>query len=89
MDDNKLRCAKCGSEHLHSGMRGWSWLTGIFGSSAIRITCLSCGHRMQPGQAVVNGAQTKYEDGMGILSGVLGWMSAIVFVLFIAAVLRR
>jgi len=89
VNDDKLRCPKCGSEHLHSGMRGWSWLMGIFGSGAIRIMCLSCGHGMKPGQAILNGAQTKSEDGMGILFGVLGWMSAIAFVLFIAAVLRR
>lgn len=89
MDDDKLRCAKCESPHLHSGMRGWSSLTGIFGSRGIRITCLACGHTMKPGQAILNGAHTKSEDGMGILFGVLGWLSVIVVVLFIAAVLHR
>ncbi|QIE23549.1 hypothetical protein SBC1_14360 [Caballeronia sp. SBC1] len=89
MNDDKLRCAKCGSAHIHSGMRGWSWLTGIFGSGSVLITCLACGHRMKPGQAILNGAQTKSEDGMGILFGVLGWMSAIVVVLIIVAVLHR
>lgn len=89
MNDNKLRCAKCGSERLHPGTGGWSWLTGIFGSGSIRITCLGRGHRMKPGQAILNGAQTKSEDGRGVLFGALGWMSAIVVVLFVAAVLHR
>lgn len=81
MSDEKLRCAKCGSEHLHSGMRGWSLLTGVFGSRAIRITCLACGHQMKPGEAMLNGAQSKPETVKDVLFWVLKWSAFIVAVI--------
>ena len=57
MDDDRIRCPKCDSTQLHSGMRGWSWLFGIFGSASIRITCLGCGHRFKPGEGHVGPAR--------------------------------
>jgi hypothetical protein len=55
MSDDKVRCPRCNSTQIHAEMRGWSWLTGILGSRAIRITCLACGHQFKPGQGVMRG----------------------------------
>ena len=87
MNNDKLRCAKCGAEHLHAGMRGWSWRTGIFGSGSIRITCLACGHCMRPGQAVLNGAQTKPEGIGSVVLGTLGWSAAVIALVFVVGAL--
>ncbi len=46
----KVRCPKCSSESLHAGKRGWSPITGFFGSGTVLIKCLKCGDDLKPGQ---------------------------------------
>lgn len=54
MTQNYIACSNCRGTQLHSGMRGWSWMTGILGSRGIRITCLACGFQFKPGQGIDN-----------------------------------
>lgn len=54
MDDDKVRCPKCGSDQVHAGKRGWNTWTGFIGSGKIIITCLKCGHKFEPGQGQDN-----------------------------------
>jgi len=48
---NQVKCPKCGSDQIHAEKRGWSFWTGFFGSGKIVITCLSCGHKFEPGKS--------------------------------------
>jgi DNA-directed RNA polymerase subunit RPC12/RpoP len=50
MEDDKVKCPKCGSDQVHAGKRGWNAWTGFIGSGKIIITCLKCGHKFEPGQ---------------------------------------
>ena len=47
-NDDAVRCPKCGSSQIHSGARGFSFITGWYGSGKVKITCLKCGHKWDP-----------------------------------------
>lgn len=64
-NDERLKCPRCGSSHLHAGDKGFSLkkaavggflvgpaglLGGLLGSKKIVVTCLACGHRWQAGK---------------------------------------
>jgi hypothetical protein len=49
VDDTSIACPQCGSHQVYASRRGWNILTGIFGMSAVVITCLKCGYRFKPG----------------------------------------
>lgn len=67
MEEQKVKCPKCGSYDLHSGKKGYSvkkgalgWILtggvgligGLIGANKIEITCLNCGHKFKPGEKV-------------------------------------
>ena len=56
--DSAVSCPKCKSTQIHSGMRGWSAMTGLLGSNQIMITCLKCGHTFKPGETEMPGEQS-------------------------------
>ena len=47
-DKNILRCPKCGSTAITTGQRGFSMLTGFWGSSKTVNRCGNCGHVFKP-----------------------------------------
>ena len=52
--ENQLLCPKCGSNHLSSNKQGFTLMTGVIGMNNIKITCLSCGKSIKPGEAAVS-----------------------------------
>lgn len=46
--DGKIRCPKCGSLSVTTGQRGFSVLTGFWGSNKAVNRCGSCGHIWKP-----------------------------------------
>jgi DNA-directed RNA polymerase subunit RPC12/RpoP len=66
MNDEKIRCPKCGSDNIYAYKKGFSTgravagtvvggiyagaLVGGIGSNKIEITCLSCGKKFKPGE---------------------------------------
>ena len=48
--DSSVRCPKCGSNQVHAERRGWNLWTGAIGMHKIKLTCLKCGFRFNPGQ---------------------------------------
>ena len=46
--DEKLICPLCGSSLVHSGARGYKFVSGWLGSGKVKITCLKCGHTWDP-----------------------------------------
>lgn len=45
---NTLKCPKCGSTAITTGQRGFSMLTGFWGSSKTVNRCGNCGHVFKP-----------------------------------------
>lgn len=46
--DAPLQCKRCGSHKLHTGMGGYSLLTGMIDLTRVVTTCLKCGNRFVP-----------------------------------------
>lgn len=42
------KCPKCGSTHIEAVKRGWSPLSGLFGSGKTMNYCKTCGHQWRP-----------------------------------------
>lgn len=42
------RCPKCGSTSISTGQRGYSLLTGFFGSGNTVNRCSNCGYKWKP-----------------------------------------
>ena len=64
MEDDPVRCLKCGSTQIHAGKRGWNVLAGVFGMNKVIITCLKCGHTFKPGGEVNRLAELKRRLGL-------------------------
>lgn len=47
-DKNIIKCPKCGSTAITTGQRGFSMLTGFWGSSKTVNRCGNCGHVFKP-----------------------------------------
>ena len=45
---NTLTCPKCGSTAVTTGQRGYSVITGFFGSGQTVNRCGKCGHKWKP-----------------------------------------
>ncbi len=43
-----VKCPKCGSQHISSGNRGYSFIWGSLGSEETLNHCQNCGHRWNP-----------------------------------------
>ncbi|HAU85010.1 MAG TPA: hypothetical protein DCW90_05775 [Lachnospiraceae bacterium] len=48
-DDNTVRCPKCGSTSIATINRGYSFITGFYGSGEPRNVCQKCGYKWKPG----------------------------------------
>lgn len=46
----KPRCPKCGSTAITTGQRGYSLITGFWGSNKTMNRCANCGHKWEPGR---------------------------------------
>ena len=46
--DTKPKCPKCGSANITTGQRGYSLLTGFWGSNKTVNRCANCGHTWKP-----------------------------------------
>lgn len=45
---SKPKCPKCGSTNITTGQRGFSLLTGFWGSNKTVNRCANCGHMWKP-----------------------------------------
>lgn len=45
---NIPRCPKCGSTAITTGQRGYSLITGFWGSNKTMNRCANCGHKWEP-----------------------------------------
>ena len=45
-----MQCPKCNSTEVHTEERGWSWLTGLWRSGQMLLTCRSCGKQFRLGE---------------------------------------
>ena len=45
---SKPKCPKCGSTNITTGQRGFSLLTGFWGSNKTVNRCANCGHTWKP-----------------------------------------
>lgn len=43
-----IKCPKCGSQHISSGNRGYSFIWGSLGSEETLNHCQNCGHSWNP-----------------------------------------
>lgn len=43
-----VKCPKCGSQHISSGNRGYSFIWGSLGSEETLNHCQNCGHSWNP-----------------------------------------
>lgn len=65
MEEDKLYCPNCGSTHLTANKKGFGagkaaagavltggigLLAGFIGSGDVKVTCLNCGQKYEPGQ---------------------------------------
>ena len=48
--EDSIKCPKCQSTQVSANKKGWSLTTGFIGSGKIKITCLKCGHKFNPGE---------------------------------------
>lgn len=48
--ENRIRCPKCGSTSISTVNRGFSIVTGFWGSGDPRNVCQRCGHKWKPGR---------------------------------------
>lgn len=48
--ENRIRCPKCGSTSISTVNRGFSLVTGFWGSGDPRNVCQRCGHKWKPGR---------------------------------------
>ena len=48
IDDNEVKCPKCGSKSIATINRGYSLLTGFLGSGSPRNVCQQCGYKWKP-----------------------------------------
>ena len=46
--DTKPKCPNCGSTNITTGQRGYSLLTGFWGSNKTVNRCANCGHMWKP-----------------------------------------
>lgn len=49
MDNNIVKCPKCGSMSISTVNRGYSIITGFIGSGSPRNVCQQCGYKWKPG----------------------------------------
>lgn len=47
-EESKPKCPKCGSTNITTGQRGFSLLTGFWGSNKTVNRCANCGHMWKP-----------------------------------------
>lgn len=47
-ETSKPKCPKCGSTNITTGQRGFSLLTGFWGSNKTVNRCANCGHTWKP-----------------------------------------
>lgn len=45
---NTIKCPKCGSTNISTGARGYSIVTGFWGSGQTVNRCANCGHKWKP-----------------------------------------
>lgn len=48
LDNNVVKCPKCGSTNVTAGQKGYSLLTGFIGSGSTVNRCAKCGHKWKP-----------------------------------------
>lgn len=51
IDTNILKCPKCNSTHIATINRGFSIVTGFYGSGSPRNVCQMCGYKWKPGKS--------------------------------------
>lgn len=49
-ESNEVRCPKCGSASITTGLKWFSLLTGFLGSNKTVNRCASCGYSWKPGR---------------------------------------
>lgn len=47
-DDGKIHCPKCDSTNIVTGQRGYSIITGFWGSNRTMNRCAKCGYKWEP-----------------------------------------
>lgn len=86
MEDEQIKCPKCGSTQLSANKKGWTMTTGLIGSSNVLITCLKCGKQFKPGKDLdaVNAQTIKAREMRAKLEkSPLYWLFVIGFIIFI------
>lgn len=48
IDKNAPKCPKCGSTAITAGQRGFSMITGFWGSNKTMNRCANCGYKWKP-----------------------------------------
>lgn len=48
IEDNTVKCPRCGSTSITSGARGVNWTWGLIGASKTVNRCGNCGHTWKP-----------------------------------------
>lgn len=89
---DQIRCPKCGSSQIHADKKGYSvgkaaagvvltggigLAAGVIGANKIKITCLKCGYKFNPGE----GKYTKSRKASN--TGCAGVILLLIFVIII------
>lgn len=103
VDDDKLYCPVCGSTHLNADKKGFGagkaiagaaltggigLLAGFIGSGKVKITCLKCGAKLEPGQLrttplppkrEMTAAEQKKANNQATIIGIISFIFFILF----------